>query len=395
MKIEAQITDAGVGRVARGVLGVALVFGVIHAIVDAVCVALLTRESGMAASGSGEAALYLPGTTWWDLYLLYYAIAFCTQFSIGALVDRWGLYRAAALGSLGLLAAGVTVGHTAPAAAIVLVALGNAVFHVGAGALVLRLSPGRTSAAGVFVGPGAIGLAAGIWLQQEYAEFWPGISLALLAVSAVVSLALGALSIATDCQSERPASAESAPVPGRLAPRKHLVAVCLAALLLSIALRSATGLAVGQVHRSEIDELWGLAIAACAGKMLGGFAADRFGWIVTGVAILLLSMPLLSIFVDDGTSAVVGMALFQMTMPVTLMAVYRIFPREPGLAFGLASLALLIGAVPSFLLPDVWPGIHLVLSVLLLLSVPALVVGLLPLVRSRSAFSRRRHSPLP
>jgi FSR family fosmidomycin resistance protein-like MFS transporter len=374
-------------------LGVALVFGVIHAVVDGVCVALLTREGGMAASGGSHAVLYLPGTTWWDLYFLYNAIAFGAQFSIGAWVDRWGLYRAAALGSLGILAAGVIVGHAAPAAAIMLVGLGNALFHVGAGALVMRLSPCRATAAGVFVGPGAIGLAAGIWFPHAYPDFWPMIGLGLLALSAAAALVLGALSTTTRGDGAagrtRPLPGSDAPLPGPLGLGVRLAVVCLAALLLSIALRSAVGMAVGQIHRDAKDILWCLAIAACAGKMLGGFAADRFGWMVTSVAMLLLSIPLLSVLADDGTAAVAGMLLFQMTMPVTLMAVFRIFPRGPGLAFGLASLALLIGAVPSFLLSDIRPGVHLVLLALLLVSAPALVVGLWPMARSNSGASNR------
>lgn len=42
------------------------------------------------------------------------------------------------------------------------------------------------------------------------------------------------------------------------------------------------------------------------------------------------------------------MLVFQMTMPVTLVAVLRVMPARPGLAFGLPCLALVAGALPTF-----------------------------------------------
>jgi len=42
------------------------------------------------------------------------------------------------------------------------------------------------------------------------------------------------------------------------------------------------------------------------------------------------------------------MFLFQMTMPVTVAALGVLLPRRPGLAFGLACVALIGGSVPTF-----------------------------------------------
>jgi len=49
-----------------------------------------------------------------------------------------------------------------------------------------------------------------------------------------------------------------------------------------------------------------------------------------------------------------GLALFNMTMPVTLCALASQLPDSTGFAFGLSTLALLIGTVPTFFfrLPD-------------------------------------------
>jgi hypothetical protein len=69
------------------------------------------------------------------------------------------------------------------------------------------------------------------------------------------------------------------------------------------------------------------------------------------------------------------MLLLQTTMPLTLKAVHRVLPDRPGLAFGMASAALVVGAGPGLL--SAWP---LADGPLLLgavwLSAAALVAGL-------------------
>jgi FSR family fosmidomycin resistance protein-like MFS transporter len=177
--------------------------------------------------------------------------------------------------------------------------------------------------------------------------------------------------------------------PGPLAIGKTVATTCVVALLVSIAVRSFGGLAVGAVHEGATGVLWGLAIAGCLGKAAGGFVSDRLGWIKTSLVALLLSAPLLSFLVDSGASVVGGMLLFQMTMPVTLMAVYRALPREPGLAFGLTTLALLIGGTVVFVLPSGAVSGGAVLFSLILVAAAALLVGLPPILRKPTATPTR------
>ena len=76
--------------------------------------------------------------------------------------------------------------------------------------------------------------------------------------------------------------------------------------------------------------------------------AARFGWIETSVAALLLSAPLLAFGGSNVGLIVVGMLLFQMTMPVTVSAIGLVHPDRPAFAFGIACLALVLGALPTF-----------------------------------------------
>ena len=163
---------------------------------------------------------------------------------------------------------------------------------------------------------------------------------------------------------------------------KGMLMVCVSALLLSIAVRSFVGLTVVSAYDHTTPVLWGLAIAAFAGKAIGGFVSDGLGWIKTSLLALLLSAPLLCFFVEEGPAAAGGMLLFQMTMPVTLLAMYRVFPREPGFAFGLTTLALLVGAIPVLVFPAEWLSGCFILLALILTSAGALAVGLPPILRS-------------
>ena len=145
-----------------------------------------------------------------------------------------------------MLMLAVPLAWKAPYLAVVLAGLGNAAFHVGAGAMVLRLSPNRAAAAGLFVAPGAIGLAIGHWCGTSF-RYWPLIGLPLLFVGAAVIWGLGN----TTSGGVR-ASSRTAPI------ERKVVVVCILALLVCIATRSLGGLLVGSIHYDARPVLWGL-----------------------------------------------------------------------------------------------------------------------------------------
>ena len=135
--------------------------GVCHACVDAASVGVVFGEwSGDRLS--------------WDafrgLIILYNGLAFGLQVPLGWLADRIRVYRGCGLGGLLLIVAGVLLCRWQIWLAVVLAALGNALFHVGAGAIVLHGSLRRATEAGLFLAPGALGLSVGIWLGRTG---WP------------------------------------------------------------------------------------------------------------------------------------------------------------------------------------------------------------------------------
>jgi len=358
---------AVVGVYACDVRGLALAYGLQHALVDASCAALLIHQR--AVGMMDPLTVYL-------LLFVYNGLAFGLQFFVGFVADRGGRYRPCMLASYPLLAIGLLLGDLVPTLAVMLVGVGNALFHVGAGAAILRLSPERSSEAGLFVAPGALGLAIGaVYGNTPALNITP--FLLLLLLSAVATFGLGA-----------PESATPAPMLAVAAGREDLATLAVGALLGSVAIRALVGTAIGLAYRVEPSVLPWLALAAFLGKATGGLLADRVGWVRASVGALLLSAPLLSFLSGIPALAVVGMLLFQMTMPVTLLAVYRALPQQAGLAFGLPCLALLLGTLPAFIVPSAWLTGPLLALVLTLVSAAALLLGLPAVLRGGSAQAR-------
>jgi len=307
----------------------ALALGGVHALVDCASGYLIFRDLGTSALGYPTIV---------TLVVLYNTLAFGGQVPVGAITDRTRTYRGAAvLGAL-LAATSLVVAPWAVIAGIVVVGVGNALFHVGAGAHVLAASRNRSTESGVFVGPGAVGLAAGILMGGQRLEArWFIVTLLVVAVFLLPRLIE---------PSARSGQASSLPRPRS---RALLITLACASMLVgSVTVRALVGGAVSGSWRGISTEVMLLlALAACGGKMLGGFVSDRLGWATTSVAALLISAPLVSALVRTPVGAVLGMLIFQMTMPVTLKAMHHILPTRPGLAFGIPCLALLVGALPG------------------------------------------------
>lgn len=116
-------------------------------------------------------------------------------------------------------------------------------------------------------------------------------------------------------------------------------------IMISVCIRSFVGLSFDFAAKDNFNLLLTLVFAIAAGKFAGGVLADKFGMFNTAVIGLLISAPLLK-FGYIPQLAILGMFLFNLTMPVTLTALANMMPKYKGLAFGLTTLALLVGFLP-------------------------------------------------
>jgi FSR family fosmidomycin resistance protein-like MFS transporter len=325
----------------RAWLSVAVVFGLVHALVDATTVSVVLRSTRTAEVTRQLAFVLVVGYDW---------IAFATQPLWGYLMDRWTTPRSARAIGLGLCLASVPACGLVPVAAMVLAGLGNAVFHLGAGAAVLRLGLGRTLPAGLYVAPGALGLGFGMIYGKDVTlgPLWP--VAVVLALGAAVAVAL----------SDPPASAGGTAETSSRETARGLVTTgpapsvharigfwALVLLLASIVVRSLVGMSASRGYTKDAWLIFGLPVAAFLGKAIGGFVADRWGWLETSVVALLLSAPFIGLPHEHPALLLGGLLVFQMTMPVTLVAVGRLMPTRLGTAFGWTCLALAIGSAPT------------------------------------------------
>jgi FSR family fosmidomycin resistance protein-like MFS transporter len=329
-----------------------LSYGVIHGIVDAVTVTVVFAALSIHS---------VDASTGYQLVILYNLLAFAGQAPIGYFSDRTRSTRSMVLGGIVCAWFGVALVNVEPVIAIGVVGIGNALFHVGAGALSLYVTPGRAAAPGIFVGPGALGLGLGTWMGKNGIVYeWP--MLAILALAFVFALF-----------SRNPV------VPYEQKPRIVEVNrgyLIMGLMLFSVAVRSAVGMAGSYECPRTHWAPAAFALAACAGKSLGGALSDRVGWTSTSVGALLISAPLIAFLGTSPVALAAGIFFLQMTMPVTLVAIASIIPGRPGFAFGLACLLLFLGALPTFYAPTKTlysPGLFFVL---ILLSAASVYIGL-------------------
>ena len=261
-------------------------------------------------------------------YLLYNFFAFAVQMPLGLLADRFGKNRFfAAAGAL--LIALVCCFSTFGMWGIVVLGLGNALFHIGGGLDVLNLSGSRAAPLGVFVSPGAFGLFLGtLWGNQM------GSPIPVLAVL-LLCTALMLFSPARRCLPR------NAPLDF---PNRALFPWA-AMLFLVVLLRSFGGL---QAVFSWKTGLWSwLSVAAVVlGKTCGGFLADRFGSVPAAIGSLLLSAALFCCS-QLPVCGVLALFCFNMSMPITLFALAQAMPGCKGFSFGLLTFALFLGFLPT------------------------------------------------
>ena len=277
-------------------------YSVLHFLVDGVCAWAML---GPLAGGP-------------ESYLLYNFCAFVLQLPLGAVLDRLGGRKTP------LLFAGVGCALTLVGAFTgpVLLGLGNAAFHVGGGVDVIR-DGGRCERLGIFVAPGAMGLYLGGLIAGK--SPW-----LLLPGAALMGLVL--------CLIRGPGEISTAP---SQKPPIFLAVSCFAVVVL----RSFVGFQV--VFPWKTGALAFAAVGAVVlGKMAGGLLAARFGARrVTAASLLLAAAGFL--LGDVPVFGLLALLCFNMTMPLTLYALWRRFPGYPGTVFGSLTVALFVGFLPA------------------------------------------------
>ena len=295
-----------------------------HFIVDYICI--FTVINPLCDSfGTPEYALGI---------VVYNFLAFGLQMLIGAFCDEKRSFPSAAVGCFLVLFGGAFSGFSRWSG-ILLVGIGNAFFHVGGRMDSLINSGGKIKRSGIFVSSGALGVALAVYNSGQ------GTSLLLpLIVLAICGILCFIAQKKTDFSGDSEINFA--------ANKKYSTWIIIILALVSVLIRSFGGTIMPADWKTTEELILLSGVAAFGGKFIGGFAADFFGAKRTGIISLLFSIPLLVFGSGNMLISVIGIILFNITMPITLGIVAQKLPKNPGIAFGLTTAALLLGAVPSF-----------------------------------------------
>ena len=303
------------------------IYSLIHFIVDLAC-AVLVKDIVTQKLGLGI-----------DLFLaviIYNFFAFAMQLPIGIIADK--INKNALCSALGCVIVAFAFAFSDFGIVACLIAgIGNSLFHVGGGIDVLNISNKKATPSGIFVATGAMGLflggkSASIGFNQYY------IVIAILLISALLLVWLYN-------KIKDKVINEEVEIP-KIDKIKIIAITCL---MLTVVIRGYVGLILSFEWKADFVVALISIFAVVFGKMLGGIIGDKIGLNKTSLISLILSAILFIFAFDNSVIGILAILFFNMTMPITLIALSNMLNKNKGMAFGLLTFALFIGSVPALL----------------------------------------------
>ena len=313
-------------------------FALCHFVVDFACVSTMLCAVSRVLGESGQGSMEVVALS----ILLYDIVAFTLQLPIGIALDQLDKNSYAALLSYALVGAGVILSLVPIALlewpAILLLAIGNALFHSAGGLSVLNISQKHAGPSGIFIATGAIGVFLGTQsAQMERLQ---------IAFSLLVLLFLCALiTLVVQKVNKKYWNVHNASFDIPRLSSNTLLAIALLSLV--VALRSYVGMVMAFPWKSEMLLLVLSILGVFAGKALGGVVADRIGFRTTAIFSLIVAATLFVPSWEIPVMGLLGVFFFNFTMSITLASLANILPNAKGTAFGLASFSLAVGALPA------------------------------------------------
>ena len=313
-------------------------YALCHFVVDFACVSSMLCAVSRVLGDSGQGSMEVVALS----ILLYDIVAFTLQLPIGIALDQLDKNSYAALLSYALVGAGVILSLVPIALlewpAILLLAIGNALFHSAGGLSVLNISQKHAGPSGIFIATGAIGVFLGTQSAQ--------MGRLQIAFSLLVLLFLCALiTLVVQKVNKKYWNVHNVTFDIPRLSSNTLLAIALLSLV--VALRSYVGMVMAFPWKSEMLLLVLSILGVFAGKALGGVVADRIGFRTTAIFSLIAAATLFVPSWEIPVMGLLGVFFFNFTMSITLASLANILPNAKGTAFGLASFSLAVGALPA------------------------------------------------
>ncbi len=298
--------------------------------------------------------IFNAGEYWWMIGILYDTLAFAPQSVIGSICEKNRSIRPCTVGGL-LLALGAGIMLITSVAlksgglfitleliGLILLTIGNCFVHIAGALVTLRVSEGRLSESAIFVGGGSFGVITGRLLSTVSGAAWiPFVLLAVgVFISALIERRIGGNRNATF-------DFDTAPCRQNIAANHpaELIVLILGGV---VVVRAYIGYGLPTAwNRTAVQTVF-LFVFMGLGKMSGGVLSDLFGPRRVGIISCLLAVPLLLVSNNLMWLSLIAVALFSMTMAITLGGIVSVLPSNPGVAFGVTTIGLLLGTLPVF-----------------------------------------------
>ena len=303
-----------------------LVYSTIHFVVDFSCAVLVNNIITPKLAGSFSLFLAI---------VIYNFFAFAIQLPIGILADK--INKNALCSALGCILVILAFGISKFGMVSCLIAgIGNAMFHIGGGIDVLNISNKKAALSGIFVSTGALGIFLGSKVTKiKFNINYFSIFVLLLSTITLIWLYT---------QLKNKLNNEETRIPN-INKKELIIIICL---IFTVCIRSYVGSILSFSWKSNYILALFFVFGVILGKMFGGILGDKFGFIKVSVSSLILSAILFIGAFYSSICGILAVLLFNMTMPITLTSLANIFNSNKGLAFGLLTFALFLGAIPVF-----------------------------------------------
>ena len=315
-------------------------FALCHFVVDFACVSTMLCAVSRVLGESGQSSLELVAFS----ILLYDVVAFVFQLPVGIALDKLDKNLFSAMLSYALIGGGVLLSLVPVALfewpTVLLLAVGNALFHCAGGLCVLNISQKHAGPSGIFIATGAVGVFLGTF-SARYGRLQVAFALlVLLFLCAIITQVVQKVN-------KKYWNIHNAPFAIPELSFRTLLAIVL--LCFVVALRSYAGMVMAFPWKSEMLLLVLSILGVFSGKALGGMIADRIGFRTTAIFSLIAAATLFIPSWEIPFMGLLGVFFFNFSMAITLASLANILSSAKGTAFGLASFSLAIGALPALL----------------------------------------------
>ena len=303
---------------------IGFIFFIIHFILEVTCFYTL--------------AAFTDNKMYYIIALSYDLIAFVPQGIIGYFSDK---YRKVNIGAIGIILTTLALlsfkFNLSTIIIFGLLTIGNAITHVEGAEATLRTARGKMFPSALFVSGGAFGIITGKLL------FKYNVNILYIIIANLISLLLVLLVY-------KYRNNEDTDLNEYNYDNKRInISLIIILSMFVVAVRSYTSYGIPMAWNKTVLQSILLFCFMGIGKALGGLLIDKTNIKITSVISTLLSLPFLLFGNHNMYLSLIGVMLFSMTMPVTLAIIVSRLKKNPGIAFGLTTMALFLGSFPAFI----------------------------------------------